>query len=62
MQKRKRDNTDQTSDNTDGGRSSSEGQTTEWPPIRLPELLRDLSEDEFKALEKKLIRKVRDCL
>lgn len=39
-------------------KSSSEGQTTIWPERELPELLRDLSEEELKSLEKKLIRKV----
>ncbi|KAJ0314170.1 hypothetical protein Brms1b_007134 [Colletotrichum noveboracense] len=45
-------------DTTDESRASFEGQTTEWPARPLPELLRDLSEDELKDLEKKLIRKV----
>ncbi|EXF74663.1 TNA1 is necessary for nicotinic acid import into the cell [Colletotrichum fioriniae PJ7] len=39
-------------------KSSSEGQTTIWPERELPELLRDLSEEELKSLEKKLIKKV----
>ncbi|KAJ3956988.1 hypothetical protein N0V92_006443 [Colletotrichum tropicale] len=45
-------------DTTDESRASFEGQTTEWPARPLPELLRHLSEDELKNLEKKLIRKV----
>ncbi|KAH0426078.1 TNA1 is necessary for nicotinic acid import into the cell [Colletotrichum camelliae] len=45
-------------DTTDESRASFEGQTTEWPARPLPELLRDLSEEELKNLEKKLIRKV----
>ncbi|KAJ0359083.1 hypothetical protein COL154_008633 [Colletotrichum chrysophilum] len=45
-------------DTTDESRASFEGQTTEWPARPLPELLRDLSEDELKDLERKLIRKV----
>ncbi|KAJ0333132.1 hypothetical protein COL922a_011009 [Colletotrichum nupharicola] len=45
-------------DTTNESRASFEGQTTEWPARPLPELLRDLTEDELKDLEKKLIRKV----
>ncbi|KXH36158.1 TNA1 is necessary for nicotinic acid import into the cell [Colletotrichum nymphaeae SA-01] len=45
-------------DLTSDSKSSSEGQTTIWPERELPELLRDLSEEELKSLEKKLIRKV----
>ncbi|KAI8193181.1 MFS transporter prlL [Colletotrichum sp. SAR 10_65] len=45
-------------DTTDESRASFEGQTTEWPARPLPELLRNLSEEELKDLEKKLIRKV----
>ncbi|WYZ34027.1 hypothetical protein EsH8_I_000303 [Colletotrichum jinshuiense] len=45
-------------DAIDDSQSSSEGQVTEWPARELPELLRGLSEEELKALEKKLIRKV----
>ncbi|KAF6819860.1 TNA1 is necessary for nicotinic acid import into the cell [Colletotrichum plurivorum] len=58
VRKKKQDNRHEVTDNTEGSRASSEGQSTEWPPIKLPQLLRDLSEDEFKALEKKLIRKI----
>ncbi|KAF9872887.1 TNA1 is necessary for nicotinic acid import into the cell [Colletotrichum karsti] len=47
-----------TIDTTDASKASSEGQTTEWRTRPLPELLRDLSEEEFKALEKRLLRKV----
>nr|XP_036580136.1 TNA1 is necessary for nicotinic acid import into the cell [Colletotrichum truncatum]KAF6787968.1 TNA1 is necessary for nicotinic acid import into the cell [Colletotrichum truncatum] len=43
---------------TDDNKTSLEGQSTEWQTRQLPELLRDLSEEEFKALEKSLIRKV----